>query len=187
MTLKAFESIFDGENFEQFPLYDPSDCKSTVVCMKIEIILRVLYTMAIGFHEGLGTLLRNFIDLSPFDSFSTRKKLFNIHFDKVIFGNMENFCQHLKQEEIKLHEIFVNVSTIMGFSTSEAMSLYEIPAMLADPSSDNGKDELRHGSMPKSFYYSRCKYGSKYEDLEMCETVWHDYVENLFNRTNTGT
>ena len=157
--------------------------------MKIEIILQIMYSLAGGkfAQQGFGTLLRNFIGLSPFDSFSVRKKLFDIHFDKVIFGNMENFCEHLKQEEEKLHEIFINISTILGFSISEAMSLYEIPAMLADPASDiSGKDELKFGTMPKSFYYSRCKHGSKYGDLEICEKAWHDHMERLFDGNQTG-
>ena len=148
-----------------------------------------MYNLAGGkfANQGFGTLLRNFIELSSFDSFNPRKKLFNIHFDKVIFGNLANYCEHLKQDEKKLHEIFIQLSTILGFSTSEALSLYEIPAMLADPASNtDGKDELKFGIVAKSFYYSRCKYGSKYESLQICEKAWDDHIEKLSAGNMTG-
>ena len=148
-----------------------------------------MYSLAGGkfADQGFGTLLRNFMELSSFDSFNARKKLFDIHFDKVIFGNLENYCEHLKQGENKLHEIFLELSQIMGFSNSEAMSLYEIPAMLVDPALDiSGKDELILGSMPKSFYFSRCKHGFEYEDLANCVHAWYDYVANIYNGTRSG-
>ena len=154
--------------------------------MKIEIILEIINHL-FGFSEGFGTMLRNHVELSNFDSFNSRKDLFNIYFDKVKFGNLENYCQHLKPEEKKLHETFVNISTIMGFSITEAMSLYEIPAMLADPALDiSGKDELILGNMHKSFYFSRCKHGFEYEDLANCVHAWYDYAENVYNGTRAG-
>ena len=66
------------------------------------------------------------------------------------------------------------------------MSLYDIPAILSDPSSENGKDELLFGSMPKSFYYSRYKHGATYESLKICGNAWHDHIENVFKGNKTG-
>ena len=176
----------DGQNYEEFPLYDLSNCTTSEKCTKIEIILGILANLDGKLGFGFGTTLRNFIELSSFDSFSVRQKLFNIYFDKVYFGNLEDYCEHLKDDEKKLHEIFSNLSTIIGFSTSEAMSLYDIPAILSDPSSENGKDELLLGNMPKSFYYSRCKHGFKYESLKICGIAWHNHIERISNGNKTG-
>jgi len=136
-------------------LFDPLDCTSLESCTKIEILLEILYSVVGFFPEGFGTMLRNHVDLSNFDSFSSRKELFKVYFENVVLGNMKSYCEHLKPEEKKLHKIFEKLSKVIGFSASEAISIYEIPAMLSDPASDTGRsnDELKLGSMSKSFFF----------------------------------
>ena len=159
------------------------DSASLENCTKIEIILEILYSVVGFFPEGFGTMLRNHIDLSNFDSFSSRQVLFNVHLENVILGSMNSYCEHLKPQEKKLHQMFEKLSNVIGFSALEAMSLYEIPAMLSDPASDTGRssDELKLGSMGKSFFYTRCKFGFKYEDLRICANAWINHVENILN------
>ena len=159
------------------------NCTSLENCTNIEVILEILYSFIGFFPEGFGTMLRNYIDLSNFDSFSSRQDLFKIQFENVFLGSMNSYCEHLKSEEKKLHQMLEKLSNVIGFSTSEAISLYEIPAMLSDPASDTGhsKDELLLGSMAKSFFYSRCKFDLKYEDLGKCANVWINHVENILN------
>ena len=66
------------------------------------------------------------------------------------------------------------------------MSAYEIPGILADTTLNTGNYELSLGSMPKSFYHSRCEQPDfKYADLELCTKMWDGYVQNYLNGSQT--
>ena len=182
---QAFETIFYGEEFEKYPVLDPNDCKYLEYCINVNIILGVIDILGVGHQFGFGTMLRNFIELTAFDSFSSNKNLFDIHFDKVLFGDLNNYCEHLKPEERNVHKIFTNLSRdIAGFDANESLSAYEIPGILADPT----KDELYFGTISKSFYYSRCEQPVfKHKDLQFCTKIWNDYIQIFLNQSQINS
>ena len=138
--------------------------------LEVITLLNKLYE----FDNGFGTLLRNFIRLSNFDSFSFSKELLHIYINEVLFGKLEKICENLKPHEKQLHGTLANISQVVaGFQVNELMSAYDIPGILSDVTSE---DELSVGSLPKSFFHSRCQYGFENKDLRKCFYKWKKYV-----------
>ena len=107
--------------------------------LEVITLLNKLYE----FDNGFGTLLRNFIRLSNFDSFSFSKELLHIYINEVLFGKLEKICENLKPHEKQLHDILANVShAVAGFQANESMSVYDIPGILSDTAI---KDEFSVG------------------------------------------
>ena len=65
--------------------------------------------------DDFGTLLRNFVELSNFNSFSSYKALFDVEMDSVLFGGKANVCEDLKTKEKWLHQLFKNLSMLVEF------------------------------------------------------------------------
>ena len=126
--------------------------------------------------DEMGTLLRNFVELSNFNSFSSYKALFDVEMDSVLFGGKANVCEDLKTKEKWLHQIFKNLSQLVGFDDSEAKSIYEIPSMLSDADSE----DLYLGSISKIPYYSRCEINKTQGSLILKESrnLWKNFIEN---------
>ena len=178
-----FEKIFEGKGFDVYPSFEANNCTNNEQCLKIEIILELTLKFRWLF-EDFGTLLRNFIELSNFDSFKISSGLFDMYFEKVMFGGMSNYCENLKENEMKLHNFFSKLSNLIGFEESESISLYDIPGILSDVKS---LDELSIGALPKSFYFTRCKYGhDKYDQVENCALLWKKYIDNKLFENKTG-
>ena len=178
---KAFELIFNGTDFENAPLYDPSNCTSPEECLKIEISLEMINEVHY-LQQGFGTILRNYVELSNLESFSSTKSIYDLYLDKVAFGDSDNYCEDWNIDEQKMHKFFTDLSQLIGFDKNEQVSLYELPGMLTYA---NG-DELYLGNMATSAYFSRCKYGLAYDDLRKCKNVWEHYVENILNGSKIG-
>ena len=131
--------------------------------------------------DDFGTLLRNFVELSSFNSFSSNKALYELWVDAVLFNGKENYCQDLKTKEKWLHQVFKNLSLLVGFDETEATSVFEIPSLI----SDGDYDELRLGSIPKVAYYSRCEVNKTFRNVEKSLIFWNKYVENNKLQGNT--
>ena len=134
------------------------------------------------FYEGFGTVLRNFVELSNFNSLSLNRALFDMYLNKMIFG-MKNYCENLKENEKKLHGFFSKLSNLIGFEESESISLYDVPGIVSDVKS---VDELSLGAFPKNFFFSRCQFGHEtFEEVENCSRSWKAYV-NAMMEDKTG-
>ena len=173
--------IFNGTDYDNAPLYDPSYCTSTEECLKIEISLEMIKEVHY-LQQGFGTVLRNYVELSNLDSFSSTKSIYDIYLDKVAFGDSDNYCEDWNIDEQNMHKFFTHLSQLIGFDNNEQVDLYELPGMLTYANDD----ELYLGNMATSAYFSRCKYGLPYDDLRKCKNVWEHYVENFINGTKIG-
>ena len=180
---QRFELLFNGEGFENYPQFNISDCTDMEQCLKIDLMLELTRKFD-WFYEGFGTVLRNFVELSNFNSFNLNRGLFDMYVEKMIFG-MENYCENLKENEKKLHGFFSKLSNLLGFEKSESISLYDVPGIVSDVKSF---DELVIGALPKNFFYSRCSFGHEYyPEVENCSRSWKDYVNALMeNKTGLG-
>ena len=173
-----------GKQFDDYPLFQPENCTSIEDCLKIEIVMEKILGMDY-FWEGFGTFLRNYVLLNEFDSFKIDETFMNIYYDKVAYGDMSSICENLRDDEIKTHQIFTELSKLIGFEDNEVMSLYDIPGMISDVARKDF-DEVIYGAMYKSSFYSRCKYGFDYEDLSKCGRAWGSYVDEIRNNNMSG-
>ena len=86
-------------------------------------------------------------------------------------------CHILSDKEKFLHLIFTNFSKAVGFNDSELVSLYDLPAMLANPGTT-------HESLTQALLYSRCKNNDTnyilYEVLD-CQEEWDNYISETKN------
>ena len=86
-------------------------------------------------------------------------------------------CHVLSDKEKFLHLIFTNFSRVVGFNDSVLISLYDLPAMLANPGTT-------HESLTQTLLYSRCKNNDTkfilYEALD-CQEEWDNYISETKN------
>ena len=108
--------------------------------------------------------------------------LLGVQMDSVLSGGKANVCEDLKTKEKWLHQIFKNLSQLVGFDEREAISVYEIPSMLSDADSE----ELYLGSIPKIPYYSRCEINKTFDGLMESRNLWMNFLENNGDQGKTN-
>ena len=90
----------------------------------------------------------------------------------------------MKVEEKSLHQLFHNISEIVGFDDLERVSLYDVPGILANVPSF---DDLQKPNLPNSFYFTRCESKSTFGSTEGCANSWNEYLFNVTsNRKSDG-
>ena len=119
----------------------------------------------------LGSLLRNFVELSGFDSFSQSKRWNDIL--QWFWSNPLDYCQALKENEKTLHELFSNMSMAIGFDAIQKMSLYDIPGIL---SRVRGHYVLQNPNLQSSFYFTRCQNKENIKFIKECAYEWNSFL-----------
>ena len=180
---KVFEHVLKIE--DQFSAYQaviPNDCNTTEECKKVESMIMLMFEMA-GNRQHFGHLLRNFVELLEFDSFNQHKNFFfDIYIDHVKIAGKSDYCEALKDEEKSIHQLFQNISKIVGFDDLERVSLYDVPGILANVPS---LDELMNPNLPNSFYFSRCESKTNFSLAEGCAKRWNEYLQNVTSNKRT--
>ena len=85
-------------------------------------------------------------------------------------------CLKLKDVENQFHAIFSDLSKSLGFNESEAISIFDIPSMMAFV---KYSDLLYETKYNQAFFHSRCKiHANSYfrEDTRSCLALWTAYL-----------
>ena len=145
----------------------------------------LMFEMAGKNRHAFGYLLRNFVELLQFDSFNQHKNFFfDIYIGHVKIAGKSDYCEALKDEEKSIHQLFKNISKIVGFDDLERISLYDIPGILAKVKV-NSWDVLMMPNLPNSFYFSRCESKTNFSLAEECAKRWIEYLQNVtLNKKN---
>ena len=154
----------------------PKDCNTTEICQKVQESIKLWFEMVSNRHN-FGYLLRNFVELSNFESFNLHNNFFyDVYVDKVIIGGMANYCEVLKDKEIWLHEYFTNLSKVVDFHKSEMVSLFDVPGILSQTA---GLDELIYPSLAQTFLYTQCQLKGNFSAIEKCARVWNEFLSDV--------
>ena len=118
-------------------------------------------------HTSFGTLMRNFVGLSNFTSFSLTKDVYHAYSDAKKSG-FDKMCKGFKPKEKAMHEYFTKLSAALGFQQSEFVSLFDVPSMVGII------DNLYYPPIQQSFYYSRCvdNVNLTLKDMRSCAEKW---------------
>ncbi len=121
-----------------------------------------------NFNMPLGTFLRNFVNLTgtlTFDHTSELNELTSVAL---------NWCSKLSKFDHVLHELFVHWTNDLGLngSSSNGVSLFEIPSMLA-------LRDLSQASRPtvvQGIPYGLCQNQVDPSSYHHCVTIWNEYI-----------
>ena len=142
-------------------------------CLQIEAMTNILY----GVHTygtSFGTLMRNFVGLSNFTSFSLTKDVYHAYSDAKKSG-FDKMCKAFKPKEKAMHEYFTKLSAALGFQQSEFGSLFDVPSMVGII------DDLYYPLIQQSFYYSRCEdnINLTLNDMTYCANKWDSSMKEI--------
>lgn len=125
-------------------------CKQNI--KKLEKYLQLLYLSTNGNMQGFGTALQTLISTKK-----PKKQNRFITFESTDFNEQDVDCHRgenrIKRGENYLHNYFMNLSKLMGFTDQEMVSLYDLPGMLSYL--DRYHRERYHG--PHAFLFTRCQ------------------------------
>ena len=118
-----FEKIFEGKGFDVYPSFEANNCTNNEQCLKIEIILELTLKFRWLF-EDFGTLLRNFIELSNFDSFKISSGLFDMYFEKrgLVLTCFSKSCGNMR-----------NVMSLSDFNYTTFLDSFEKVGLMDSP------------------------------------------------------
>ena len=126
-----------------------------------------------------GSLLRNFVDLSNFDSFSQSKSWHDIR--QWFWSKPLDYCQALKDNEKIIHEFFSNISLAIGLDELQKISLYDIPGIL---SRIRVQYVLQNPKLQSSFYFTRCQNKEDVKFKQECADEWHFFLSKEIKGKN---
>ena len=127
LKLNLANYIFNGTY--QDGIKESVSCGTSTECLKTEKVTRLLIEMT-GVKIQLGTLMRNFMELGKFWSFSQIKSLLDLDVELIFAFDEETLCDYLGEEELFTHKYFSNLSRLADFDMSELNNLYELPGKL---------------------------------------------------------
>ena len=127
----------------------------------------------------LGSLLRNFVDLSNFDSFSQSKSWHDIR--QWFWSKPLDYCQALKDNEKIIHEFFSNLSLAIGLDELQKISLYDIPGIL---SRIRVHSVLQNPKLQSSFYFTRCQNKEDVKFKQECADEWNSFLSKEIKGRN---
>ena len=148
LVLKALineTEYFDYSFFGYYSYYEEKvNCSSLQCQQNLETVLSVastLHDVTDGYGFLFGSFLAEFIPQLA-DEFNP---------NSYFYHKMKYIC-HFDMGQEKIHDFLVSLSRYFGLKQSEAVSLYDIPAILNIPT------ELKYGElkMPQSFISTLC-------------------------------
>ena len=156
----------DGFNYLDAIVFRDKRCSllcNSTNCKKNEKLVDkavrfLLVMMNVESKQPFGSFLASFAYLSHnFLGFKPRSNV-----DIPTIENKEKFPDCKKIDPKNYHEYFEKLSKIVGFSEKELLSLYDLPAIVANLNISN----LEAPSFPNFFLYSRCRKISNWTSQE---------------------
>ena len=126
-----------------------------------------------------GSLLRNFVDLSNFDSFSQSKSWHDTW--QWFWSKPLDYCKALKENEKIIHEFFSNISLAIGLDELQKISLYDIPGIL---SRIRVQYVLQNPKLQSSFYFTRCQNKEDVKFKQECADEWNSFLSKEIKGRN---
>ena len=171
------------------PQNDPyKNCNSSRAFLKYSeceniFLVKLLYELT-STKQGFGSLVRNYGHLESSHSFGLSKTI-----NDLGLNQFDDICSILTSNEMKLHEYFTKLSTSIGFDETEAISLYDMPAIFGSIIGEDNWPLL----MPQTFIYSRCmdynqnmkkEFGSylsvdDFDYSQSCLQKFYQYFKNI--------
>ena len=151
-------------------------CKGNI--RRLNVYLQLLYLIKSGQAPEMGTFLKMLTKMDrkmAYDDYPSFKSsdFFDEDFSCYNGYNGDN---HLKENELWLHQYFKNLSKIAGFEDKELVSLYDVPGMVSKLT----KLQIEDWFGPQNFIYSRCKDDKHFQPIKIvdCFNTWNVHLHN---------
>ena len=168
---------------------------SKTECYENVAVLKLFYQLVVRSKAKFGTFLKNYVHLEKFTSLNSKMKTDEVFKKYEAYSNLD-ICKLLMIKEKELHNLFKRMAVGIGFNASEAVSLYDLPAMLSS--------SILETSFPLAisevFLFSLCEdhqsrvndpndgglTKQKFDKGESCIEKWYQYLRNLYSLDKGG-